>query len=68
MADFSNFEWEDDVEFCRYLTVEIGVTAIPASALYRQLPNQVKLVRLAFCKQEATLLGAEKRLQRLKVA
>ena len=60
MADFSNFEWEDDVEFCRYLTVEIGVTAIPASALYHQLPNQVKLVRLAFCKQAATFLTGPK--------
>ncbi len=66
MADFSNFEFEDDVEFCRYLTVEMGVTAIPASTLYHQLPKKVKLVRFAFCKKEETLLEAEKRLMRLK--
>jgi N-succinyldiaminopimelate aminotransferase len=65
MADFANFEFEDDVEFCRYLTIEMGVAAIPASALYRQLPKQVKLVRFAFCKQEATLLEAGKRLMQL---
>lgn len=65
MADFSNFDFEDDVEFCRYLTIEIGVTAIPASTLYHQLPKNVKLVRFAFCKKEETLLEAEKRLMRL---
>ncbi len=65
MADFSKFEFEDDVEFCRYLTTKIGVTAIPASTLYHQLPENVKLVRFAFCKKEETLLEAEKRLMRL---
>jgi aspartate/methionine/tyrosine aminotransferase len=67
MADFSNFEFEDDVEFCRYLTIEIGVTAIPASTLYHQLPKNVKLIRFAFCKKEETLSEAKKRLMQLKL-
>jgi len=65
MADFSNFAFEDDVEFCHYLTIEIGVTAVPASTLYHRLPKNIKLIRFAFCKKEETLLEAEKRLMRL---
>ena len=65
MASFSNFEWEDEVEFCRYSTVEMGVMAILASVLYHQLPKNLKFVRFAFCKQEATLLEVEERLMPL---
>lgn len=64
MADFSNFDFENDIEFCRYLTVEMGVAGIPASALYHQLPENVRLVRFAFCKTRETLSEAQKRLMR----
>jgi aspartate/methionine/tyrosine aminotransferase len=31
MADFSRYDFEDDVAFCRYLMSEIGVAAVPPS-------------------------------------
>jgi len=68
MADFSEFQslkvsFDNDVDFCQYLTKTVGVTPIPASALYHQnLPAQYKLVRFAFCKHHATLVEANKRL------
>jgi aspartate/methionine/tyrosine aminotransferase len=75
MADFSAFashhhSFDNDVDFCQYLTKTVGVTAIPASALYHhQLPAEFKLVRLAFCKHHETLAEANKRLsQALNVA
>lgn len=65
MADFSHFDFEDDIEFCHYLTTEIGITGIPASALYTNFPNGVKLVRFAFCKKEETLSKAGEKLMKL---
>lgn len=66
MADISNFEFENDIAFCEFLTVEAGITVIPASALYNELPNNLKYVRFAFCKKKETLLEAGKRLMRIK--
>ena len=66
MADISSFGFESDIDFCQFLTVEAGVTAIPASALYNELPNNLKYVRFAFCKKEETLVEAGKRLMRIK--
>lgn len=64
MANFSGFE--NDVDFCRYLNVEIGVSAVPASAFYHsQLPENIKMVRFAFCKKLKTLEEAGKRLLKL---
>ena len=34
MADISPLGFADDVTFCRYLTTEVGVAAIPPSAFY----------------------------------
>lgn len=68
MADFSEFQslkgsFDNDVDFCQYLTRTVGVTAIPASTLYHHnLPAEYKLVRFAFCKHHATLAEANKRL------
>ncbi len=53
----------DDVAFCRYLTLEAGVTAIPISAFYADMPRSGH-VRFCFCKTEAVLDEAVARLTR----
>jgi aspartate/methionine/tyrosine aminotransferase len=51
----------DDLEFCRKLTVEAGVTAIPVSAFYRSdAPRH--FIRFSFCKRDETLDSALQRL------
>jgi methionine aminotransferase len=50
--------------FCRWLTEEIGVAAIPLSAFYPG-GNEQGLARFCFAKQDATLDAAIERLMRL---
>ncbi len=52
-----------DVEFCRHITTEAGVAAIPVSAFYVSDPPH-HLVRFAFCKREEVLTQAVARLRR----
>lgn len=66
MADHSALGFADDVAFCRHLTAEIGVAAIPPSAFYADKALGKSLVRFAFCKRRATLEEAAKRLERLR--
>lgn len=54
----------DDVEFCRYITIEGGVTAVPLSAFYDGEEKRC-FARFAFCKQDAVLEEAIARLARL---
>lgn len=51
-------------DFCRWLTQEIGVAAIPLSAFYGDRREQ-KLIRFCFAKREETLRAALTRLRRL---
>jgi len=51
-----------DVDFCRHVTVEAGVTVLPVSALYAT-PDVDHLVRFCFCKKDAVLQGALTRLR-----
>ncbi len=51
----------DDVEFCRKLTVEAGVTAIPVSAFYQSDPPR-HFIRFSFCKRDETLDAALERM------
>jgi N-succinyldiaminopimelate aminotransferase len=67
LADFTPFGFNDDVEFCRHLTREIGVAAIPPSAFYQHKEEGRHLVRFAFCKSVETLRQAGKRLEALQV-
>ena len=61
-ADFSSFASDgDDVAFCRRLTIEAGVTAIPVSAFYES-GGPATLIRFAFCKDDAVLAEALERL------
>ncbi len=64
LADYSAISDLDDVSFCRWLTTEIGVAAIPLSVFCAN-PFPHKLIRLCFAKQPATLLAAAERLCRL---
>ncbi len=67
MAEIGPLGFADDFEFCRHLTKEIGVAAIPPSAFYSE-PHKAHgraLARFAFCKREQTLEQAEQRLTRL---
>ena len=64
LVDYSAVSDLDDVSFCRWLTTEVGVAAIPLS-VFCDGPFPHRLVRLCFAKQEATLLAAAERLCQL---
>jgi len=64
LADYSAISSLDDVSFCRWLTAEVGVAAIPLSVFCAD-PFPHKLIRLCFAKQESTLLAAAERLCKL---
>ncbi len=55
----------DDFEFCRSLTKDAGVAAIPPSAFYcdDHKPHARHLARFAFCKTDAVLDEAARRLE-----
>ena len=51
----------DDEEFCRHITTEAGVTAVPVSAFYQD-SDVNHFARFCFCKQDAILDEAAARL------
>ena len=53
----------DDLAFCKHITEEAGVTAIPVSAFYENDPPS-HYARFAFCKREVVLDEAIARLAR----
>ncbi len=63
-VDYSTVSPLGEADFCRWLTCELGVAAIPLSAFYAQGFDQ-GLVRLCFAKQDQTLATALERLARL---
>jgi methionine aminotransferase len=65
LVDYSSVSDLDDAAFCRWLTVEKGVAAIPLSPFYESPPTGQRLARLCFAKNEATLDAAIERLQKL---
>ncbi|MBZ5670420.1 MAG: aminotransferase class I/II-fold pyridoxal phosphate-dependent enzyme [Acidobacteriia bacterium] len=65
MTDVSAFGFSNDVEFARYLVREIGVAVVPGSSFYRDPALGAQQVRFAFCKTEATLDEALRRLAKL---
>jgi methionine aminotransferase len=64
LADYSAISDMDDVAFSKWLTVEVGVAAIPLSVFCAD-PFPHKLIRLCFAKQDATLDAAAERLCQL---
>ena len=65
LVDYSAVSDLDDLAFCRWLTIEHGVAAIPLSPFYADPPAGQRLARLCFAKNDATLDAAIERLQRL---
>jgi aspartate/methionine/tyrosine aminotransferase len=68
MTDVSAFGFADDVAFTKYLVKEIGVAAVPGSSFYNDPRDGAKQVRFAFCKLDATLDEAGRRLMKLRPA
>jgi len=66
LADHTGFGFADDVSFVHHLIEDVGVAAIPPSAFYPVSDEGRRLVRFAFCKDEATLGEALRRMQRLR--
>jgi aspartate/methionine/tyrosine aminotransferase len=64
MVDISEFGYDDDYEFCKWLAKEIGVAAVPGSSFFREKVNNY--IRFHFAKKEETLIEALNRLQKLK--
>lgn len=64
LIDYSAVSTLNDVEFCQWLTEEVGVAAIPLS-VFCAAPFPHQLIRLCFAKQESTLLAAADRLCKL---
>ena len=54
----------NEADFCKWLTTQVGVAAIPVSAFYDQA-TESGVVRFCFAKQEQTLSNALQRLQSL---
>ena len=52
----------DDVDFCKHITVEAGVTGVPVSAFYQDDPPR-HFARFSFCKPDAMLDEAVARLK-----
>jgi aspartate/methionine/tyrosine aminotransferase len=68
MTGFGDHTFANDVDFCRWLIVEVGVTPIPPSAFYLEPATAPQLLRFCFAKQLATLHEAGRRLEHLSVA
>ncbi len=66
MTDISAFGFANDVEFARYLVKEIGVAAVPGSSFYHNPADGAQQLRFTFCKKEATLAEASRRLAKLR--
>jgi aspartate/methionine/tyrosine aminotransferase len=65
-ADISTLGFADDRAFCRFLTTELGVAAIPISVFYADPATAPAFARFCFAKKHETLEAAGERLQRLR--
>ena len=63
-VDYSAISDLDEAAFCRWLTAEVGVAAIPLAAFY-QTGFEQGFARFCFAKKDATLQLALERLARL---
>lgn len=63
-VDISSVSDLNEVDFCHWLTREVGVAAIPLSAFYANGFDQ-RVVRFCFAKKDETLQTALQRLSRL---
>ncbi|GIU81584.1 MAG: aminotransferase class I/II-fold pyridoxal phosphate-dependent enzyme [Acidobacteria bacterium] len=66
MTDISDFGFNDDFEFTKFLIREIGVAVVPGSSFYHNKSLGKQQVRFCFCKKDETLQEAAERLEKLK--
>ncbi len=66
MADIGELGFPDDAAFCRFLTSEVGVAAVPPSAFYLDPGRAPLLARFCFAKKPETLREASSRLTHLR--
>lgn len=64
LFDYSAISDEQDLAFCKRLTTEYGVAAIPVSSFYSDLKDE-KVIRLCFAKTEDLLAQAGERLAKV---
>lgn len=64
LFSYSDISDEGDLDFCKRLTTEYGVAAIPVSSFYSDLRDE-KVIRLCFAKTEDLLEKAGKLLERV---
>jgi len=64
LVDYSAISTQSELDFCKWLTTEVGVAAIPMSA-FHQDPVENKTIRFCFAKKEETLSRALERLAAL---
>lgn len=62
MAGIHALPFANDIEFCRYLTTEVGVAAIPPSVFYADPQTAPPMARFCFAKGLDTLSAAAERL------
>lgn len=63
MVDISEFNFEDDLEFCEWMIKEVGVAAVPGSSFFKDDINH--LIRFHYAKRQETLKKALARLEKL---
>ncbi len=61
-VDYSAVSALSELDFARWLTIDVGVAAIPLSVFYQQ-PQERRHVRFCFAKRDETLALAASRLQ-----
>jgi methionine aminotransferase len=64
MVDYSAISDQPDTQFCRQLTTENGVAAIPPSVFYHDNEDH-HVLRFCFAKKDETLLAAGEKLCRV---
>jgi methionine transaminase len=64
LYDYSGISDEPDLDFCKRVTKDYGVAAIPVSSFYSDKRDD-KVIRLCFAKTEDVLLEAAQRLCKL---
>jgi len=63
LFDYSAISDEPDLDFCKRLTTDFGVAAIPVSSFFSDLKDE-KVIRLCFAKTEDLLQQAGEKLSR----
>jgi len=66
LTDFSNFGYDDDMEFAKHLIRDAGVAAVPGRAFYSNPEDARSKIRFTFCKKEETLLEATDHIRKMK--